>query len=52
LEFTWDPQKVAIMIGIYYVGGFDELTIFDRALDDTEIAQLMKRQVGIGARLK
>ena len=52
LEFTWDPQKVAIMIGIYYVGGFDELTIFDRALADTEIAQLMKRQAGIDARLK
>ncbi|MEC8508592.1 MAG: LamG domain-containing protein, partial [Planctomycetota bacterium] len=52
LEFTWDPQKVAIMIGIYYVGGFDELTIFDRALTGSEIAQLMKREAGIGASLK
>ena len=51
-KFTWDPQKVAIMIGIYYVGGFDELTIFDRALTGSEIAQLMKREAGIGASLK
>ena len=52
LKFTWDPKKVAIMIGIYYVGGLDELTIFDRALAETEIGQVMKRKVGIGASLK
>jgi hypothetical protein len=35
--FTWDYEKALIMLGLSYVGGFDELAIFDRALSHKEI---------------
>lgn len=37
MRFTWDNNKTAIMIGIEYIGDFDELMIFDRALTETEV---------------
>jgi hypothetical protein len=37
MRFTWDDSKTAIMIGIEYIGDFDELMIFDRALTETEV---------------
>jgi hypothetical protein len=37
MRFTWDNSKTAIMIGIEYIGDFDELMIFDRALTETEV---------------
>jgi len=41
-QFTWDPSKAVIMLGINYVGGFDDLAIYDRPLLLTEIEKLMK----------
>ena len=41
VKFTWDPQNVAIMLGIEYIGDLDELMIFDRALAPEEIAMLL-----------
>jgi hypothetical protein len=38
--FTWTPEKVAIMVGISYVGWFDDLALFDRALTAAEIKRL------------
>jgi len=35
--FTWDYEKALIMLGLSYVGGFDELSIYDGALDAKEI---------------
>jgi hypothetical protein len=35
--FTWDYDKVMIMFGLSYVGGFDELSIYDRVLSHEEI---------------
>lgn len=37
LEFDWDPDKVAVMLGLSYIGDFDELTIFNRALSGDEV---------------
>ena len=37
MQFSWDNSKTAIMIGIEYIGDFDELMIFDRALSETEV---------------
>jgi hypothetical protein len=37
LPFTWDPARTALMIGINYIGMFDELAIFDRALTAEEV---------------
>jgi hypothetical protein len=38
--FTWDYNKVMIMLGLSYVGGFDELAIYDRMLSRDEIENL------------
>ncbi len=37
LEFDWDPDKVAIMLGLSFIGDFDDLTIFNRALSGDEV---------------
>ena len=37
LRFDWEPENVAIMIGINYIGDFDDLAVFDRPLDASEI---------------
>lgn len=50
--FTWsDLSRAAIRLGVNYVGLFDELTVFDRALTDDEIALLYKLEGG-GAALR
>ena len=38
--FTWDTSEAVIAIGINYVGKFDELRIFDRALAPNEVKEL------------
>ncbi len=38
LRFRWDPDQVAIMIGINYIGDLDDLMIFSRALRPAEVA--------------
>ncbi len=39
LRFTWNPDNVAILLGINYVGDFDDLVIFNRPLSAAEIRQ-------------
>ena len=48
-RFTWDPDKVVVMLGIGYVGGLDDLAIFDRALSAKEVGRLHSLQGGVGA---
>jgi hypothetical protein len=48
MMFSWDPSKAAIMIGIYYIGDFDDLAIFNRALTADEVAQLHGLPEGVG----
>ncbi len=54
--FTWDPSKALIMLGLSYIGLWDELAIFNRALTVEEIRYLgrMENQVGklVGGRRK
>lgn len=38
--FTWDPAKATIAMGLSYIGLFDELSVFNRALTDAEVAAL------------
>jgi hypothetical protein len=38
--FTWDHEKALIMLGLSYVGGFDELAIYDRALSNQEVRKI------------
>jgi hypothetical protein len=39
--FTWDIEKALIMLGLSYVGGFDELAIYDRALSAQDLKQVV-----------
>lgn len=41
-QFTWTPDKAAIQLGMSYVGLYDDLSLFDRALSDAEIEALYK----------
>lgn len=41
-QLTWDVDKAAIQLGMSYVGLFDDLALFDRALSDPEIEALYK----------
>lgn len=47
--FTWDISKTAVMLGLSYIGSFDDLAIFDRALTPTEIAALFALPSGVKA---
>lgn len=41
--FTWDLDKALIMMGLGFIGGYDELAIFDRALSPAEVTELFSR---------
>lgn len=47
-QFTWDTAKTVLMLGIYYTGGMDELTAFDRALTAEEVKVLTEQPELIG----
>ena len=46
-KFSWNPQQLSIMLGIQYIGGMDELAVFDKALTAEEVVQLMKLDGGV-----
>ncbi len=48
-SFTWDPARAAIRLGVNYVGLFDELSVFDRALTDSEVRTLFELEQGVAA---
>lgn len=45
--FTWDPENVAIWLGYNYVGYLDELSIFNRDLNEEEILRVYTLENGI-----
>ena len=47
IHFSWDREKAAIMIGINYIGYFDDLGIFDRALTPEQVVRLYQLPEGI-----
>ncbi|MBL8799579.1 MAG: LamG domain-containing protein [Planctomycetia bacterium] len=47
LTFTWEPSKAAIMLGLSYIGLFDDLAVFDRALTDDEVGLVYNLENGI-----
>ena len=47
--FTWDLPGSTIRLGINYVGLFDELALFDRALSDEEVRILHQLEGGVAA---
>ena len=47
--FTWDLEKTFIMMGIGYLGLWDELALFNRALTPDEVRQLHELPKGVAA---
>jgi len=45
--FRWDLTRGALRVGVSYVGLFDELAVFDRALSDQEVARLHGLKRGV-----
>jgi hypothetical protein len=45
--FTWDPAETKIGLGLNYIGLFDELAVFNRALTEAEVASLYKLDRGV-----
>ncbi len=45
--FTWDASKTLVMLGLNYVGLFDELAIFNRALGADEVRELYRLKGGV-----
>ncbi|MBI3414177.1 MAG: LamG domain-containing protein [Verrucomicrobia bacterium] len=45
--FTWEPAKAIMMLGVSYVGLFDDLAVFNRALTEAEIGALQRLPAGV-----
>jgi Concanavalin A-like lectin/glucanases superfamily len=45
--FTWDVGRAAIRLGVNYVGLYDEVAVFNRALTDNEIQTLYRLKNGV-----
>jgi hypothetical protein len=50
--WTWDMNATRIMLGLSYIGMFDELTLFDRALGAREVMDLYSLSQGVTPLLK
>lgn len=46
-RLTWQPAKAAIMLGLSYIGDFDDLAIFNRALSEAEVQTLHGLKAGV-----
>ena len=44
--FTWDLAQTSIMLGLSYIGLWDELSVFNRALSAEEVKELNGLRVG------
>ncbi len=49
MQFHWDLEKVALMIGIYYTGDLDDLAVFNRALTAAEAKAIYELPSGVGS---
>jgi hypothetical protein len=49
--YSWDPEKVIIILGLDYNGWIDDLAIFDRALSHEEIRRLYRLENGVATLL-
>ncbi len=47
--FTWEEEKAKIMLGLSYVGLMDELSVFDKPLNDNEVKYVFELKNGIKA---
>ncbi len=50
--FTWDPARNTIAMGLSYIGLFDELSVFNRALAPAEVSALHALPGGVPSLLR
>jgi enterochelin esterase-like enzyme len=46
-KFTWDEEKVGLILGLLYIGEMDDFAVFDKALSAEEMEGLFKLEKGI-----
>ncbi|MEW5979993.1 MAG: LamG-like jellyroll fold domain-containing protein [Acidobacteriota bacterium] len=51
-SFSWDRSRAAIRLGLSYVGLYDELALFNRALTSEEVRTLYQLDQGVRSLLK
>ena len=44
---TWDPEQALVRLGMQYVGDFDDLAFFSRALTAAEVKALYELDGGV-----
>ena len=50
--FNWEPAHATIRLGVNYVGLWDELSMYTRALSDAEVDALYRLDGGVGTLLR
>lgn len=50
--FTWDYEKSNILLGLSYIGLMDDLSIYNKALNQTEIETLYQLENGVNSIIK
>jgi len=45
--FSWEPPKTLVLLGLSYVGLYDEVALFNRALSEPEIQTLHRLKDGV-----
>jgi hypothetical protein len=51
MRYTWDNQRAALMLGIYYIGLMDELAVFSVALSQDQVLNLYESSQGLAKSL-
>jgi hypothetical protein len=51
-QFTWDPEQVAIMLGIQYIGKLDDFAIFRGAMPPDAVQSLYQLKGGMSTLLR
>ena len=47
LVFNWDESRSALTLGLNYVGGIDDVAVFNRPLTNAEVATLHRLKDGV-----
>ena len=48
-HFSWNPERVAIMLGIKYIGAIDDFAVFSGAMSPAEVGLLMALPRGVAS---
>ncbi len=49
-QFTWDPAKASLMLGLNYIGLMDELSVFNAPLSATQVQHLYQQPSSVSSK--